>query len=455
MPVHSSRTLGVTALCVMTFMNVSGGPWGAEGVISALGPLPGLVGMIIFAAFWGLPIALMTAELSSALPDNGGYSLWVSTAFGEVWGFQLSWWSWSSGVIDNALYPVLAYESAVKAFAPDFHNGFVAWCFKAALAVLWSIPCLFSAPRLMNVLLVLSVLMLAPFLYLAVSGMLSPLADWSRLLEYREDKITSVNEWGNLVGLLYWNFSGFDCTSTCAGEVKNPRRSYPIGLGLALLLSLTTYLLTLGSATLVNTPEWRTWDEGSLSVVGRDQLGDSFLYILLVCSFISNFGQYVAELFEDSWQLYGMGVYGLAPKPFAYRHPVYQAPWTSVLFQLAIILALVSFNFESILVIDNCFSVAGSILEVCSFLWLRYTRPELPRPYKFPVHSLPLTILAMIAPLSLGLFVLYQSFLDSKQAIVINSILLLSGFCLYAIMKTCTRLKYQRDETIPLIMQTS
>jgi len=60
--------------------------------------------------------AAVTAELSTAFPDNGGYSLWVKGAFGDFWGVQQSYWSWVAGVVDNALYPVLLYSAAAHFF---------------------------------------------------------------------------------------------------------------------------------------------------------------------------------------------------------------------------------------------------------------------------------------------------------------------------------------------------
>ena len=78
-------------------------------------------------------MALITAELSSAFPDNGGYSLWVSEAFGPFWGFQESYWcvrtltflhttqrlkqsgrSLFSGLVDSALYPGLVWSTVVN-----------------------------------------------------------------------------------------------------------------------------------------------------------------------------------------------------------------------------------------------------------------------------------------------------------------------------------------------------
>lgn len=57
--------------------------------------------------------------MSTAFPQNGGYSLWVQAAFGDFWGLQESYWSWFSGVVDSALYPVLLYSSAAQLLAYD------------------------------------------------------------------------------------------------------------------------------------------------------------------------------------------------------------------------------------------------------------------------------------------------------------------------------------------------
>ena len=52
---------------------------------------------------WSFPTALMTAELSSAMPEDGGYVVWVERAFGRFWGFQEGWLSWLCSFADNAL----------------------------------------------------------------------------------------------------------------------------------------------------------------------------------------------------------------------------------------------------------------------------------------------------------------------------------------------------------------
>ena len=47
------------------------------------------------------------AELAAALPEEGGYVVWVRRAFGRFWSFQVGWWSWINSFVDVAVYPAL------------------------------------------------------------------------------------------------------------------------------------------------------------------------------------------------------------------------------------------------------------------------------------------------------------------------------------------------------------
>jgi len=49
---------------------------------------------IISAIFFFLPYGLMSAELGSTYPDDGGIVSWVKRAFGEFWGVMEGWMYW-------------------------------------------------------------------------------------------------------------------------------------------------------------------------------------------------------------------------------------------------------------------------------------------------------------------------------------------------------------------------
>jgi amino acid transporter len=83
------RSLGVLGLTALLFFNVGGGPFGTEGLQQSGGPFFSVIGLLILSLVWSLPVGLMTAELGTAFPRDGGYVLWVEAAFGEFWAFQV------------------------------------------------------------------------------------------------------------------------------------------------------------------------------------------------------------------------------------------------------------------------------------------------------------------------------------------------------------------------------
>ena len=65
------------SLAAIAFFNVSGGPYGIEDTVPALGPGLTLVLLLVTPVFWSLPVALAMSELAAALPDEGGYVTWT------------------------------------------------------------------------------------------------------------------------------------------------------------------------------------------------------------------------------------------------------------------------------------------------------------------------------------------------------------------------------------------
>ena len=63
-----------------TYFMVAGGPYGLEDIIGKAGYWRALVMMAIIPLIWSLPTSLMVGELASAIPDEGGYYVWVRRA---------------------------------------------------------------------------------------------------------------------------------------------------------------------------------------------------------------------------------------------------------------------------------------------------------------------------------------------------------------------------------------
>ena len=90
------RTLTVFALVMITtgiITSVHGAPSMAEYGFSLIF-IYGLVALVFL-----LPSALISAELATGWPEDGGVYVWVKTAFGERMGFVAVWQQWIENVI--------------------------------------------------------------------------------------------------------------------------------------------------------------------------------------------------------------------------------------------------------------------------------------------------------------------------------------------------------------------
>jgi amino acid transporter len=71
------RELNFGGLVALTFFCVAGGAFGVEDAVGAAGPFVVLLMILTLPWLWSFPTALMTAELSTAMPEDGGYVVWV------------------------------------------------------------------------------------------------------------------------------------------------------------------------------------------------------------------------------------------------------------------------------------------------------------------------------------------------------------------------------------------
>ena len=102
------HTMSTFSLFLLILTLVAGGYFGIEDMVPASGPGFAILILLIFPLFWSIPQALYACELGSALPEEGGYYVWVKRAFGEFWGYQVGWWRTISCYVDSAVYVVLA-----------------------------------------------------------------------------------------------------------------------------------------------------------------------------------------------------------------------------------------------------------------------------------------------------------------------------------------------------------
>ena len=109
LPARGRRSSGSRCfpLIGITYCMVAGGPYGLEDLVHNAGYRNAVLLLLITPVLWAFPVTLMVSELSAALPEEGGYYVWVRRAMGPFWGFQEAWLSFAASIFDMAIYPTL------------------------------------------------------------------------------------------------------------------------------------------------------------------------------------------------------------------------------------------------------------------------------------------------------------------------------------------------------------
>ena len=381
---HRVKPLTFWPLVALIFYEVSGGPFGIEDAVGAAGPLPAIIGFAVLPLLWSVPEALITAELATAFPEDAGFVAWVTAAFGPGLGFQEGWWSWASGVADNAVYPVL-FASYVEAASP----GSLAGWRRPLLTIALSLSGAYINYRGLGVVgkvaVVATIAIIAPFLALvgAAAPHVQP-SNWGVHVPW-----ASVR-WGAFFNVMFWNLNYWDSISTLAGEVAHPGRTFPRALGTAVCLVVSMYLLPLLAGTGVlppsSNPGGDAWSLGYFAEVGRAVGGKWLAGAVVAAAAVSAAGQFEAEMSSDSFLLLGMAQRGFLPARLAARSK-HGTPGLAIALSASGVLLLAPLSFLEIVDLLNFVYCLAELLEFGAFIALRVRAPRLARPFRVPLGT--------------------------------------------------------------------
>ena len=373
-----ARGLGTSSLLAVVFFNVSGGPYGVEDAVPALGPGLCLLLLVLTPLVWSLPVALAMAELGSALPDEGGYVSWVTRAFGPFWGFQVGWWSWLNSFVDVAVYPAL-FADYLLAWWPGM-TGLQRWM--VVLAMIWGLTGLnLAGVRLVGrTAVVLALCALAPVVaFTAVAAAQITHAPWVPFAAQGSGGLLSGLGLGLAVTM--WNYSGWDAPSTVLGETRHPETAYRRALFWSLPLISLAYVLPMGAA-LGALGDWAEWKTGHFPQLGAALGGPLLAGALTAGALLATAGQFLTALLTNSRLPYAMAQSGWLPAGLATLRGAHGTPVLAIVVSSAVYSVCAAWSFKELIVLNVWLYSLTLILELAAFAALRVREPALPRPWR-------------------------------------------------------------------------
>src|SRR6266851_4082244 len=116
------RKAALLPFVFVMYAYATGGPFGLEDIVTTSGPGLTLLYHRVIPFFCRIPVSLVAAELTTAIPVEGGFYRWVRTAFGDFWGFQAGWWNWSASFLLAAAYAVVTTD-----YLSFYYPAIVGW----------------------------------------------------------------------------------------------------------------------------------------------------------------------------------------------------------------------------------------------------------------------------------------------------------------------------------------
>jgi amino acid transporter len=380
-PTKSSalQKAGLFYLVFVMFSYTTGGPFGLEDMVTTSGPGMALIYLLVLPFFWCIPVSLVSAELTTAMPVEGGFYRWTRAAFGDFWGFLAGWWNWSASFVLGGIYAVLFTDYLVYYFP-----GLTGWKhYAAAVALIAAITWINVRGIQMvgKLATALEIFIFVPVMVMIVIGLMkwhhNPFIPWVPPHQ-PTFKIFGV---GLALGL--WLYSGYEQLSTVAEEVDNPRRSYPLALALVVPLSIAAYFVP-ALVGLASAGEWQNWHSGYFSdvarTIGGPWLGTSITLAAMVC----NVALLNSTVLTTTRMPFAMAEDGYLPSALTRQHSRYGTPWLAIVASSVIYALLAWQSLIQLIAVYTLLRSATTVLTVLSAWKLRRSQPDLPRSYVIP-----------------------------------------------------------------------
>ncbi len=339
------RAVGVFGLAASIFnVTVGGGifrlPSGAAAAAGTAAPLV----YLICAAVIGC-VVLCFAEAGSRVPLTGGPYAYVEAVFGRYIGFLAGVLLWMIGT------------TAVAGVASAFAEG---------LGTLLGMPTLrtpiivaaFVGLALINIrgvkqgtrlIMVLSVAKLVPLLIFVGVGAFF-ITPANLVIEH----MPAPASLARAAIILIFAFSGCESALVPSGEVKDPARTVPRALAIAMIGVTVLYLCVHLVAAGLLGDRLATVRTAPLAFAAEQFLGTPGRLLLLIGASISMFGYVSGMTLAVPRALWKFAQDGLLPRAVGAIHPVYRTPHVAIVVQTSLVGLLAIFNsFEQLAVLSN------------------------------------------------------------------------------------------------------
>jgi amino acid transporter len=187
-------------------------------------------------------------------------------------------------------------------------------------------------------------------------------------------------------GSIFFSFIGLDAVSTAGEEVKDPHRTMPLAILIALVTVTSVYILVTIVAVAAQPYQDFAGQEAGLAAILEDVTGSTWPGTLLAAgAVISIFSVTLVVIYGQTRILFAMARDGMIPELFHRVNPRTQTPVINTIIVaclIALLAGLIPINFLAEM--TSIGTLVAFLVVSIGVIVLRRTAPDLPRGFKVP-----------------------------------------------------------------------
>jgi APA family basic amino acid/polyamine antiporter len=203
---------------------------------------------------------------------------------------------------------------------------------------------------------------------------------------------------------IFFAYLGFEAVSTAGAESRNPKRDMPIGILGSLAICTVLYILTAG--VLVGVVPYANLNNPAPIATAVNQMGLGWFAVLVKLGALCGLSSVMLVLLYGQTRIfYTMARDGLLPGVFARVHSRFKTPWVNT-----VLVGIIAAAFAGVLGIGdlsnytNVGTLAAFAIVCLTVLFLRYSHPQMERPFRTPLFpATPILGAAMCALLLMSI----------------------------------------------------
>lgn len=380
---------------------IGAGVFVLTGIAAATKAGPAVTISYVIAGLASMFAALAYAELASSIGGAGSAYSYAYAGFGEFIAWIIGWdllleyamsvstvaIGWSGYV--NNLLEAMHIHLPTQLIKNPFEGGIINLLAMLIVVILSFLLCIGVKQSARFNAVIVFIKLITIIIFIAVASRHINFSHWHPFFPFGWKGVMQG------AALVFFAYIGFDALSTAVEESTHPQRDIPIGIILSLVICVSIYIIV--SALLTSIVPYKTLNVSSPVADALLRLGYPVISGIIAAGAIAGLTTVMLVMYYGLTRVsLAIARDGLLPKRIAIIHQRTHTPIFIILlsgFIMAIITGFAPIHRAAELV--NIGTLAAFTLVCFGVIVLRFTHPDLPRPFKLPLNPL-IPLLGMI-----------------------------------------------------------